>query len=110
MVVEAVVCRPCYLRSCGAFQAGAALLFLRSAPVPGFPGQAWHQDEDYIPTRDGSLGMLKGCRRPDGVNLEDVKPQLLTQALERAGGTQAGRLSCLVSTATRLATTSRSVA
>jgi ectoine hydroxylase-related dioxygenase (phytanoyl-CoA dioxygenase family) len=22
---------------------------------PGFPGQAWHQDEGYVPTRDGSM-------------------------------------------------------
>lgn len=22
---------------------------------PGFPGQAWHQDENFIPTRDRSL-------------------------------------------------------
>ncbi|MEM1165774.1 MAG: phytanoyl-CoA dioxygenase family protein [Planctomycetota bacterium] len=29
-----------------------SMLFLKSA---GQPGQAWHQDEDYIPTRDRSL-------------------------------------------------------
>lgn len=29
-----------------------SMLFLKSA---GKPGQAWHQDEDYIPTRDRSL-------------------------------------------------------
>src|SRR5688500_14188039 len=40
MVVEAVVRRPCYLRSCGAFQAGGAGLFLRSAAVPGFRCQS----------------------------------------------------------------------
>lgn len=29
-----------------------SMLFIKSA---GMPGQAWHQDEDYIPTRDRSL-------------------------------------------------------
>ena len=29
-----------------------SMLFLKP---PGFPGQAWHQDEIYIPTRDRSL-------------------------------------------------------
>ncbi|MBZ0289028.1 MAG: phytanoyl-CoA dioxygenase family protein, partial [Anaerolineae bacterium] len=29
-----------------------SMLFIKSA---GKPGQAWHQDEDYIPTRDRSL-------------------------------------------------------
>ena len=29
-----------------------SMLFLKP---PGFPGQAWHQDERFIPTRDRSL-------------------------------------------------------
>jgi hypothetical protein len=29
-----------------------SMLFIKAA---GKPGQAWHQDEDFIPTRDRSL-------------------------------------------------------
>jgi phytanoyl-CoA hydroxylase len=36
----------------GSVKAMQSMLFVKP---PGFQGQAWHQDEDYIPTRDRSL-------------------------------------------------------
>jgi phytanoyl-CoA hydroxylase len=43
-----------------------SMLFIKSA---GKPGQAWHQDEDYIPTRDRSL--VGGWIAMDDANVEN---------------------------------------
>ena len=69
----------------------------------------WLEPDDFT-TLTRSVAATQFKLPPEGLNLEEVERQLLTQALERSGGIRPRRPSCLASIAIKCATASKSSA